>query len=238
MANRAHRYQVGLHDNRGHYALAETFATSYGDAVLYGPFAGMRYPTRRIASMPRRLGIYEAELHPWLETVLGSAPRRCVNIGAADGYYAVGLAMRGLAVDAFEMSSVARGEIRDLARINGVCVNVLRRATASRLCQLDLERAVVISDCEGAELDIFDEDTIRALQTATVIIEVHEDVRPGAQHILRERFEATHLCRYAAPSDHNRREVRELSMFSAAERTEILGEMRVGHTPWLMFEPR
>jgi hypothetical protein len=150
---------VGLHDNRGHYALAETFATSYGDAVLYGPFAGMRYPTRRIASMPRRLGIYEAELHPWLETVLGSAPRRCVNIGAADGYYAVGLAMRGLAVDAFEMSSVARGEIRDLARINGVCVNVLRRATASRLCQLDLERAVVISDCEGAELDIFDEDT-------------------------------------------------------------------------------
>jgi hypothetical protein len=66
--------------------------------VLLGPFADLRYP---FASLPRQLflgplqvGSYESELHETVEGIVAREPQVLVNVGAAEGYYAVGLARR------------------------------------------------------------------------------------------------------------------------------------------------
>ena len=64
--------------------------------VRLGPFAGMRYVSNSIggAYLPKLLGIYERELTQVMEAACARQPRLIVDIGAAEGYYAVGLALR------------------------------------------------------------------------------------------------------------------------------------------------
>ena len=64
--------------------------------VHAGPFAGMRYVDRSVGScfIPKLLGTYERELAPKIERICRRQPGLVVDVGAAEGYYAVGLAMR------------------------------------------------------------------------------------------------------------------------------------------------
>jgi 2-polyprenyl-3-methyl-5-hydroxy-6-metoxy-1,4-benzoquinol methylase len=84
----------------------------HGLVVLDGPFAGMRYVPQAAGSslLPKLLGCYEAELHPTLTSVFSLNYRQVVDVGCAEGYYAVGLATRILEarVFAFDTDMQAR----------------------------------------------------------------------------------------------------------------------------------
>src|SRR5262245_31327210 len=121
MADRAHRYQHALSEQWGLTAASERVS---GDTVVRGPFAGLRYPARRPAWLAKRVGAYERELHTWFEAALATRPERFVDIGAADGFYAVGVARHGIPVTAFELARSAREELRALAALNGVAVTL------------------------------------------------------------------------------------------------------------------
>ena len=65
--------------------------------VQAGPFTGQiiaycdpKYGMRT----PKLLDLYERELHPVVETICRHAPTLILNIGAGDGYYAIGFARR------------------------------------------------------------------------------------------------------------------------------------------------
>src|SRR5271166_5203781 len=77
-------YIVGLVESRTH-------AT-----VQAGPFRGMRYIDQSHSSslIPKWLGLYERELHDCIEEAIASPFQTVLDIGAAEGYYAVGLALR------------------------------------------------------------------------------------------------------------------------------------------------
>src|ERR1700722_2566319 len=64
--------------------------------VRTGPFAGMRYGSVSVGSayIPKLLGIYERELSSFIEAACLKRPDLIVDVGAAEGYYAVGLAVR------------------------------------------------------------------------------------------------------------------------------------------------
>jgi len=64
--------------------------------VASGPFRGMRYVARAYHSAyhAKLLGTYEMELHGIVEELCRETPGIIVDVGAAEGYYAVGLAMR------------------------------------------------------------------------------------------------------------------------------------------------
>src|SRR5438132_1427624 len=61
--------------------------------VIIGPFAGMRILDQN-PFLPYLLGTYELELHSVLERLLERNWDRIIDIGAAEGYYAIGLSMR------------------------------------------------------------------------------------------------------------------------------------------------
>ena len=71
------------------------FNTQKGN-VLSGPFAGMAMlPESSWGDgdlAPKLLGCYEAELHPAIAKAISRKPKNIVNIGCAEGYYAVGMA--------------------------------------------------------------------------------------------------------------------------------------------------
>jgi hypothetical protein len=239
MADRAHSYQRALYERTGRTALGRQFVTVHGDRVLRGPFVGMRYPPDRVASIPKLLGVYESVLHRWIEQAL-EAVDGVVNIGAADGYYAVGLARRGLRVDAFESAPAARRDLQNLARLNGVSLAVHGRATASRLVRVAsvAKRSLVLSDCEGAEVDIFTSRVVAALCDATVLVETHDAVRPGAMATLRDRFGTTHDVEVATETTRPAADFTELEVLPAEDRERAIDSMRSYPTPWVMFTPR
>lgn len=68
-----------------------------GLTVRRGPFAGLRYPSHDAVGSslwPKLLGSYEAELAPTFEALCATPYRTVVDVGAAEGYYAVGLGLR------------------------------------------------------------------------------------------------------------------------------------------------
>jgi predicted O-methyltransferase YrrM len=72
------------------------------------------------------LGIYERELAPLVEKVCSQGPRLIVNIGAAEGYYAIGLAIRNPSsrIVAFESETEGRALLQEMAEGNDVYTRI------------------------------------------------------------------------------------------------------------------
>jgi hypothetical protein len=65
--------------------------------ILDGPFTGLKFVgcSNLGTIVPKWIGTYESQLQPIIESIIGSGDYRTViDIGAAEGYYAVGLAWR------------------------------------------------------------------------------------------------------------------------------------------------
>ena len=84
--------------------------------MIEGPFKGVRYidTAQGSAYIPKLLGIYERELTPQIEDLISLQPVLIVDLGAAEGYYAVGLAMRlkSAQVIAFEMEHSGQAALK------------------------------------------------------------------------------------------------------------------------------
>lgn len=167
--------------------------------VAAGPFAGMRYVGESYGSayLPKIVGTYERELNETIEQVIDGDHDLVIDIGAAEGYYAVGLAMRGDApVVAFEMSARARKLAAELALKNDVADRVeLRAKCEPELLEVTLggaDRPFVLCDVEGYEAQLLDLHHVPSLTRAVILVEIHEFARPGVTAELMRRFDATH----------------------------------------------
>jgi hypothetical protein len=92
--------------------LEREFVRPYGTTVQSGPFAGMRFLPKTPDSclMPKLLGCYEADLHRHVVAALDRGYDTVINIGCAEGYYAVGFArlLPAIEVCAFDTEVAAR----------------------------------------------------------------------------------------------------------------------------------
>jgi hypothetical protein len=170
-----------------------------GGRIAGGPFTGMWYLQRAAGSLlvPKLMGSYEAELHGIIEEhVIRQDYSVIVDVGCAEGYYAVGLALRlpQAAVLAYDTDQESRALCRQLATINGINDRIVIGGTCEPqdLLALAGRPALVISDCEGYEQQLFDADIVSALRSADLLIELHEFLVPGVTESLLRRFAATH----------------------------------------------
>jgi hypothetical protein len=169
--------------------------------VRSGPFAGMRYPRFAVGRgelvVAQLLGAYELELHDTFEGVIARAPERVVDVGASDGYYAVGFAraLPGAVVEAFEMNPFPARVCRALAEENGVAdrVRLHGLATPESLAALAAPAGTfVLCDAEGAEAELMDPERVPWLRAADLVVELHDFAAPGIEELIRTRFAATH----------------------------------------------
>jgi hypothetical protein len=242
-AMRLARHQRRLWKSWGLDAPTRAFIDRYGLTVRHGPFAGMRYPTAAVGRtdmlVAKLLGAYEQELHAVLEAE--SHGRLFIDVGCAEGYYAVGLARArpDLEVRAFDIDPFARKWCRELARLNGVHdrVSVQRAFSVDSLDVLPSEDVLVLSDCEGAEIEIFQPELVRRLGRATVVIELHPVSGVDVTSTLRARFAATHRAELITSAQRASESYPELQDLDEAQRHNLLSEHRSWAASWLVLRP-
>jgi hypothetical protein len=249
-ARRSRRLRAGFQREIGARQLSTWYVDRHGSLVRSGPFAGLRYPRRsaRLVDhlVPKLLGSYELELQPAITSALGAGPSTFVDIGCADGYYAVGVALAApsTVVHAFDLDAVARRLCRRLARHNRVAgrVSVRGYCRPETLRQLPLENAFVLSDCEGGEVELFSTETVSLLGTTTVLVELHEITGDGhgvhAESKLRARFESTHDVRMFVSGPRDPRAYPELTDLESSAQAIAVDEFRPGTMKWALFTPK
>lgn len=167
--------------------------------VLSGPFEGMRYGeviSQCSLHYPKLLGTYESELHPWIQQVSDCSYEVVVDVGAAEGYYAVGLArlMPAAKVIAYELDPGAREQLSKLASLNDLSRQVEIRGGChpGELLKLKEKRGLMIMDCEGYEEVLLTKEVITNLAGWDFLIETHDGYSRGVTQRLIGRFSATH----------------------------------------------
>ncbi len=238
--NRRWRAPAPLAEGRRAYARLGSPTTVRG-----GPFAGMAYVHEASGSLlaPKLLGTYELEVHPAIEAMVARRPDVVVDVGAAEGYYAVGMARRVPAarVVAYDTDRYARHLLHRMVAANGVGdrVRVAGHCTAA-----DLEatiapaaRPAVISDCEGFEDHLLAPDVAPALRRADVLVEVHGAVAAGVGDRLRQRFAATHHIQAVAVRPRLATDGPADTGLPTADLRDALDEHRWDPSGWLYLTP-
>ncbi|MBC8117660.1 MAG: class I SAM-dependent methyltransferase [Candidatus Saccharimonas sp.] len=230
-----------------HQEIHELFADGI---VRHGPFAGLKYPA--LASIgsalyPKLLGSYESEIHPWIQEVCDAGYSEIIDVGCAEGYYAVGLARRipQARVYAYDTDEGARQLCAHCATANHVTDRLSVRAafTADELPGIPIrQRGLIICDCEGGETQIFTEQTRHQFANWDLLIETHDFMDITISTRLAGLFQDTHQLRTLTSLDDIQKaktyDYPELSPFDLATRRTILAEYRPTIMEWLFLTSR
>ncbi|MEZ5838742.1 MAG: hypothetical protein R3D03_23925, partial [Geminicoccaceae bacterium] len=193
------------------------------------------------------LGLYERDV---LEELVRALRRRSlfIDIGAGDGYFAIGLVRAGLADQSwcFEASAHGRQVIAGAARLNGVAGRVRVEGTATRECLCDLPRdrladAVVLVDIEGGEFGLLDKRVLGHLRETVIVIELHDhkpgfgpDCRIALESRARNHFDISEIALLARNPDL----FSELDDLEENDRWLACSEGRGRKMTWLLLQPR
>ncbi|MHA7129411.1 class I SAM-dependent methyltransferase [Algoriphagus namhaensis] len=229
----------------------ESYSHLLPPCVSWGPFKGLKYPfmqSLHSTLFPKLLGYYECELHDSVEAFLRLQPETILDIGCAEGYYAVGFALSApdSTVLAFDIQPEAREKTAEMAAANGIeesgKFQIHEEANKQTLLQLDSDkRHFIFSDCEGFEDLLFDAEVIEHLKRSLFIIECHDFIHAGISERLQERFELTHeVQQIASVDDHFRYQLinhEELKKIPLEDQIRLLAEKRPAQMNWLVCKP-
>jgi hypothetical protein len=214
--------------------------------VADGPFAGMRYVSVAAGSSltPKLIGSYEAELVPFIELGMDRW-RTVINVGCAEGYYAVGLARRlaSATVVAYDADPRARMLCEEMARLNRVSDRVtVGSAVDAETLAAAVEAAgpgvVVICDCEGAELALLREKDTPRFAKADLLIEVHDFLSWRCGDEIARRFSRTHHVTRIPARPRSGGESVCAQRLPATLRRLALDEHRPAGMEWVVCVPR
>lgn len=224
--------------------ISRSMVSRCGSSVLAGPFAGMKYARRALHRhvTPKLLGSYECELHSVLAEIVSIRPQLVIDVGCAEGYYAIGLALRlpTARVHAFDIDPAARNLCREMARVNHVSdrVTVSGACDASQLQQLLAGGGVLISDCEGYEFELLRPDLSPSLSFCHLLVELHDFARPGTSGSVIARFSVTHQITLISTARRDASGYPALDFMDPEDRQLALGEYRAGEMQWAYMSPR
>ncbi len=214
--------------------------------VVRGPFEGLEYPPELAGGsgdlVAKLTGTYELELHHVLSEWVTRGWARILNVGAAEGFYAVGLARKipTASVIAYDLDDDARARCEALAAANGVAERVLveRECTTAGLEALPAQETVLLCDCEGCEKHLLDPALAPMLQNCEILVELHDFIDPSISTVIRERFDRTHAITVIEGRSRANVVPPELEHLTERERLVLIGERRPALMRWARLEPK
>ena len=226
------------------HLIENTVANKTGRTIKHGPFTGMNYgvPASEGGGVPRLLGAYEASLAPIIDQIVAQTPDLIIDVGSAEGYYAVGLARRlpHATIWARDANPAAQSKCAKLAALNGVedRVEIGGIMTHADFDICTRHRSVVICDIEGAEGALLHPLKAPGLIAADILVECHPHADKQITNTLRKRFEPTHeVTRIDRSLDPDALPA-WMESFSDLDRAIALWEWRSTPTPWLWMTRR
>jgi hypothetical protein len=211
-----------------------------GGVIAGGPFAGMRYFDcgTNGATAPRLLGIYESELHPFIERFVAASFGHIAVVGSAEGYYAVGLALRSpsSAILTFDIDPAARDACSELAQMNDVAGRVTVNAAFTPELLPHPDQTFILCDVEGAEDELFDPVKYSMLcSVPALIVECHEGKRPGVTRKIGRAFMGSHRVQLVQHALTAPVLPAWLMRLGHLDQLLALWEWRQAPTPWLVM---
>lgn len=221
----------------------------HSDHVLNGPFKGMNYPVFEAVGSsyhPKILGSYEAELWGIMEYLKTGSFDAIYDIGCAEGYYANGLARNfpHTPVHAYDIDSKAQELCLEIASANNLQnVHVSGEAQPELLAgNVTGKKALVISDCEGFEKELFPKAFAPAYSNTYLVIEMHDFMDLAISDELKSSFSGSHhLISIFSVDDLDklkRYRFSELNPFDKTQRYQLIREGRPGKMEWLIGIPK
>jgi len=213
-----------------------------GMRVMTGPFAGMTLAGWSTSSeyLPKILGSYESQLHPYIHHFASSGYQRIINVGAGEGYYIVGLGklLADAELFAFETDLMSRNLCLAAAKANG-CesrLTVLGEADLDSFRNVLVPRSLIFMDCEGCELSLLDPNAAPLLNQSDVIVELHDFLNPSISSTIRGRFQNTHLCTFVSADHEDPNRYPFLNRLSGRDAREAVWEHRPAGMRWAILE--
>jgi precorrin-6B methylase 2 len=218
-------------------------------SVLDGPFKGLRYQViHSVGSVlaPKILGTYEAELFDTWAAWKHKNYSHILDIGCAEGFYAVGMARLwpNATVYAYDIDKQALALCKKLVISNGVQdrVRIQGPCSAEILQAFPFSgRALVLSDCEGFEKELFTQETLSALSHADIVIEVHDEAGADFMDEIEKMAKPSHHVSRIANQKRTAGTSPHLAAYSTHSQELIMSEgrlMNLSGRPqyWLVLE--
>ena len=226
--------------------IQNTILKYQGTVVMQGPLAGLDFLPHSAEGchIAKLLGCYEQPLQEHIEKAITSNYQTILNIGCAEGYYAVGMARRMLdtLILAFDLNPKAQEICRTLAEKNGVSdrIKVGALFKPENFAEYTNQNTLVLCDIEGAEKELLNPKIAPALNNMDLIVESHECLIPGITQELINRFSGSHHIEVI--QDNGQRFLSDAPLWfnNLAHLDQLLAtwEWRSGATPWLVMKPR
>ncbi|MCM8809506.1 MAG: 50S ribosomal protein L11 methyltransferase [Candidatus Omnitrophica bacterium] len=219
--------------------------------VINGPFKEMKYSELKSicsALAPKLLGTYESELHDLIEEICKKKYSTIINIGCAEGYYAIGFAMRipEARIYAFDIDDEARKLCYKNALINNVSDRIIisKYFSLEKIDEIKLNGdGLIFSDCEGAERYIFYKETKNwgiLVNKFDLLIEVHEKDVPGTTKYLIDLFSEAYIIKKILSVDDELKpyifNCKALEIMEEKEKIELMSEGRGYQILWLFLK--
>jgi precorrin-6B methylase 2 len=222
-----------------------------GSTVKYGPFTGLCLENQHSWLSFNRgnmlLGLYEKEV---VSNIVTSSQQKdyFIDIGAADGYFALGVLVGKLFEHSYCFESTSKGQ--QLITKNAVKNNLINQISVfgkaeidflSNIPQSHIKNSVVLIDIEGGDFNLLTEDTLEKLSGAHVIIELHHMFLQNGLEILsnlRERVEKWFKIEILETASRDLSKISEISKWSDTDRWIMCSEGRPMAPIWWKLTPK
>ena len=220
-----------------------------GRKVVAGPFKGLRYVYTSVGSAyyNKLIATYEVELHDEVQKLIELGPKKIIDVGTAEGYYAAGFAKmipsaKGVAFEGdplgrrLQSKLLKRNGLENQVEIKGFCDP---EALAGEIGAED--PTLVVLDCEGYENELFDLEKVPGLAKCHLLIELHFFAHADIFERLTERAKDTHdvthiLTRERTLADYPSHPV--LGLAPKGLKHYFMFEGRNEETEWLILSPK
>ena len=222
----------------------KNYILNISNKVQNGPFKGMIYDCENYWGnlYPKLLGSYESELHDIINRLVKVKFNNIINVGSAEGYYAIGFALKSnvdeiIAVDPFRNS---KKEINSLIRKNKIKkkINFKFCLSSKRLSNWIKTKTLILMDCEGSEAGYLKITSSTNFHKAHILCEIHDfSDHPNIGSDLINRFNRTHQIQIIKQEKRQLDKYRTVGNLSENEMINLLDEDRPKNNYWIYFEP-
>ena len=223
----------------------------HGHQVAYGTFKGMKLSKNTYWSkndiITHILGVYEKHVLKKIIEFSKKGNYPFIDIGAADGYFAIGMAFSETfkKIYAFEIDEEGRRSLNRNIE-NNLCkdkVVVDIEANFETLKEIvdKNKSAVILIDIEGSEFDLLDDNLLQLLSNCYIVCELHPTLSTNGfekQNMLINNAKAFFDVSIIQRESYSPNKFSELNEFTDEERLIAFGEGRENNMNWLILEPK
>lgn len=192
------------------------------------------------------LGLYEKEVLDKI-VLLSKNKKYFIDIGAADGYYAVGLIKKNYfqRCFCFEMTKNGREIIRENSILNSIEDKIsifgeIKNSLSLFINQKIIDQSFLLIDIEGSEFDLLTDKFLNEIKMCNTIIELHDHLVKNGDKKLKDLIKK--LNKYFKLSFFNSQgrnpsQFKELNYLTDNDKWLICSEGRKSTGHWIYLDP-